>query len=529
MFIDFHVHPTLKAFRQKRNFWDTLTFDKKIYKKLPWIIQKSVQEIAVDSQSNLKKVNIARIKCSILSLVCIEKQYFDINRKNVLLNLLLKPKHHKYLAQTLLGLYEQDAIAELAITKNPDSPVNYWDELQEQYAFMTDETYNTYRDRKMVIVKDYDMYNTLKYDESIVRMVISIEGANALLNYPSYGYLNSIQQDDTLLRAQLSANISALKSWGGGDHAPFFITICHFFWNHFSGHSKSLGPQKGVLFKNKQWNISLVPGMENMIRQEVGLDEGITALGWLLIELLLDKTNGKRILIDTKHMSLKARLEYYEYIEKKALEGDQIPIINSHAAVNGVHKYADSVHYPDVAKTDVYERFSRWSINLYDEEIIQIHKSGGIIAVMLHEKRLPGAAVVQRLNQLKKRRYQKKLKATYISLMMGNIFQIVAVINHPSAWDIIAIGTDLDGLVDAFDNYDNIFEYLDIINDIQSYLNDIPNNNVIYKNNVQHLLTVEEMKRLMFNISPMELAEKIAYHNAEQFMKKYFTDDYRRH
>ena len=73
MFIDFHVHPTLKAFRQKRNFWDTLTFDKKIYKKLPWIIQKSVQEIAVDSQSNLKKVNIARIKCSICSLVCIEK------------------------------------------------------------------------------------------------------------------------------------------------------------------------------------------------------------------------------------------------------------------------------------------------------------------------------------------------------------------------------------------------------------------------------------------------------------------------
>ena len=47
-----------------------------------------------------------------------------------------------------------------------------------------------------------------------------------------------------------------------------------------------------------------------------GVDEGMTPLGEKAVALLLDKSKGRRVLIDIKHISLKSRKWYYNYLKK---------------------------------------------------------------------------------------------------------------------------------------------------------------------------------------------------------------------
>jgi hypothetical protein len=176
-------------------------------------------------------------------------------------------------------------------------------------------------------------------------------------------------------------NIKTIKSWNTGNYAPFFLTFSHHFWNQLCGHAISLPFYKGKI---------------KILNQDEGIEWEMSEVGKVALCALLSKKNGKRILIDTKHMSIEGKKWYYrcinEYNENKD-KYNKIPIISSHAGVSGQKTMVKTCKKPKDANT-LYQnsesRFNVWDINLSDEEISIIYKSNGLIGLNFDERILAG-------------------------------------------------------------------------------------------------------------------------------------------
>ncbi len=135
---------------------------------------------------------------------------------------------------------------------------------------------------------------------------------------------------------------------------------------------------------------------------------GISDLGKEVIDVAYEmeiNNNKTPILIDIKHMSLQSRLDFYKYRKNR---GYTLPIIASHMGVTGysIKEWKDAInrdkcryHYDQGIRTvkTLMERktagkwgainreftFNPWSINLMDEDIVAILKSGGLIGLNL--------------------------------------------------------------------------------------------------------------------------------------------------
>lgn len=136
---------------------------------------------------------------------------------------------------------------------------------------------------------------------------------------------------------------------------------------------------------------------------------GLTAWGKRIIKKLYDQ----KILIDLKHMSLFTRTQL---IAERSLQGfENIPLICTHAGLTGFHsdlryrfmntrpKLQDGVWRirHNKAKGRVSNSsFNASSINLYDEEIVMIIRSKGLIGISLDQRILgfPTDSVAYQLN-----------------------------------------------------------------------------------------------------------------------------------
>src|SRR5690606_10738749 len=113
----------------------------------------------------------------------------------------------------------------------------------------------------------------------------------------------------------------------------------------------------------------------------------------------LEPRGGRRILIDVKHMSARARKEYYEAIvrpynanyehwsaDKQARYG-RLPVLFSHAAYAGADTLDTLIEKAD-REHDHYHvpPFYAWNINLCDEDIREVHASGGLIGLCFDQR-----------------------------------------------------------------------------------------------------------------------------------------------
>lgn len=212
-----------------------------------------------------------------------------------------------------------------------------------------------------------------------------------------------------------------------------------------------------------------------------------------------------RILIDVKHMSLKAREEFYEYHRKVAPD---VPIIASHIGVTGysISEWVDALDKAEKGKTNLPVvklrteareagqwgkiprkfHFNPWTINLMDEDIIAIAESGGLMGVSLDVrilgfvsrlKNVTSDGVYEYLSTEEFRNYfpyynvkglplesyetgleSELFPNKHESHMLAfcfNILHIVSVIANyaelpqgKKPWDFVCIGSDFDGLID---------------------------------------------------------------------------------
>ena len=207
--------------------------------------------------------------------------------------------------------------------------------------------------------------------------------------------------------------LSIAKKW---DQPPLFATFTHHFYNQFCGHCQSL--QKISLF----------------VDQSYGMGSDFTPFGLDVIDAMLNKADGKRILVDIKHMSKIARKKYYEILETN-YKSENIPIIASHAAVAG---NGDT-------------RFCNEEINFDDDEIIQIKESYGIFGIMLEKNRIASQSKLQTITD--DLFGGKKLWSELIWNQIQYMAKLLDRNGFDGAWDIQCIGSDYDGIINPISHF----------------------------------------------------------------------------
>jgi microsomal dipeptidase-like Zn-dependent dipeptidase len=243
-----------------------------------------------------------------------------------------------------------------------------------------------------------------------------------------------------------------------------------------------------------------------MMSQEEGINTGFTPLGLKVLDKLLDTKSGKRVMIDIKHLSTLARKEYFELMDTK-YSGENLPVIVSHGAVNGLHSADD----PVVKIPGSHGMFNSADINFYDVEFVEIAKRGGVIGLQMDERRLADEAL---LKQIKGKIARRKILFHRSKLFWNQIRHIAEVLDSAGhfGWGIQSIGTDFDGVVDPLNGYWTSEElpYLDdyLLKHAYNYMQGDGKN------------LVESRNR---KIDPEEIVSRVMTDNGFEFFRKFFV------
>jgi microsomal dipeptidase-like Zn-dependent dipeptidase len=416
------------------------------------------------SQSNFTALHQGKFRVVIAALNPIEKNFFTskLGKGN------LADWFYNFI--TMIGKKKIDFIQE-----NKD----YFLDLCAEYNFfkqLHDTVVTIYgEDMRYRLTSNFKDIVTNRKTPNVISVVLSIEGGN------SFNTDNSQPPDNSVL-----LKIDDVKQW---THPPFFVSLCHHFYNYFGGHVRSL---PSFLFTRP-------------IRQEQKKhqDDDITQPGIKVIHRLLCKANGRRIYIDIKHMSRLVRIAYYRILEND-YNTEQIPIIVSHGAVNGYPRLDDS----DCPQRDRNGKFLGRDINFYDDEILRIAKSGGIFGLQIDDRVITNKCELRKIKFLCWNKNKKLMKRA--GLVWNQIQYIADLLdkNGYYAWGTTALGTDFDGIVDPPDGYWTSAEIPKLYDNL-----------IIHANNyLQHKTFNVPGNRVPAN----QIMDQIFSGNAMNFLSKYY-------
>ncbi len=475
MIIDLHCHPNLKSFNSGfpepiANIWDALQHN--LDSKLAVSIRDLVAHIHMESQCNLDNMVAGDVRVFQLSLYPTERGFLHLrNVPTVLLG-----KRRINIVQEVVTGYSESSI------KEQKKHYNYFEDLQAEYNYVKNQQGKSPDGKsEFIIVNNYTELQKALEKKNTYIGIITIEGAHV--------FGTGAPQTDTLSKAKLiellTANIQSIKNW---EHPPFIVNLSHHFWNHLAGQATS--------FKRP---------INKLFNQNKGKNKGITEAGWHAIREMLSTSNGKRILIDTKHMSIASRKEYYAFIDNHNYvnPNNKIPIISSHACANGFKTMDSSIKQNDIIAKARKGRLYKWSINISDEEAKIIHDSEGLIGLMMDKGNLGGIDLIKEIGEIKDN--VKKRKA-FAHLFLDNALQLVKAVGEKSGWNMIALGTDFDGTITHMDPYATAATLPMLQEDLIAYLEE-----------------KEYHKDLWFGYTPTEIVEKMFSKNAMDFYKKFFV------
>jgi microsomal dipeptidase-like Zn-dependent dipeptidase len=539
-FTDFHCHPSMKAFyssvnfSHKKNLWEFIPENSEC-KELPKILRKQIREMIKHSQMNLDACKKGRVGLLFASLYPIERGWFD---ENNLSQIVISKETFAKSAICSSGL-NAEFVRKMINDIENNKGVNYFTDLASEYYYLKSEIAKSEQtDNEFFIANCYDDLIKIGFSngKTSIGLLINIEGGHSLIEFENYKDLKKTPfrklnkkkfPEYNEYKSIIFNNIEVLKGLKpvfvdidgyntevNFEHCPFYITFAHHFWNLLCGHADSL-------------NI----GGDLVLNQNRGKNRKFTKLGKEVICKLLEKSSDKRrILIDIKHLSIKSRKAFFKIFKEQYFSNNDVfPIISSHSAVNGRNSYLS------VPRDEMEELFlNAADINLFDEDIRMIYESDGIIGIILNEARLIGFKSRIKIKKNKKKIWKLKKhdpqstviqeleaenRSEYLLSLISNIFHIVDVINKKEAWDMICIGSDFDGMIDALDDYVLANEFHDLKADLISFIDkttDLANINI----------TAARFSHLKFGYLNAKILDKIFHSNSLEFLKKYYHDSF---
>jgi microsomal dipeptidase-like Zn-dependent dipeptidase len=484
---DFHIHSSLKSFNAETidSPWVKMENDCMGH-LVKWMV-KVTKEMPKYSQANFEALVKANVRLACVSIVPIEK-------KMIMPSLVKDKKSHDTTA-CISGISKKYDFEQLKTEE-----INYFDDLVSHIEYLL-----SYKDKPHDVdgkpftckfpTSGVQLANMLQETDALA-VVLTIEGGHSLTHSIEYKDVSDTPEfkDLALKNVKRLKGILPLRDNDASKilGIPIFsLGLNHFFWNGLSGQARTLSKAQNLLMSQKSH-----------------IDEGVTPLGVAVVELLLENTEGRRILIDIKHMSLATRKWYYGFVKEKRKKGDNIPIICTHSGIAGLSWNDEKYTHKD-RKNKLHTSFlNNWTINLSNEDILEIYHSKGMIGLQLDKKKLCGSEALKLIASTFVG--SKQRKEVYVKIIAANILSVIKAINHKNAWNILCIGSDYDGLVIPFDTYPTSAEFGLLATDLVHFFS----NPVA----ISTLFSVEDIKRLMFGFTAMGIVEKIMSSNLRDFM-----------
>lgn len=302
-------------------------------------------------------------------------------------------------------------------------PYNYFEDLMNEYTFLKklngkapiggSHFYN--------LISNAGQLNTV----SNLLVIPTIEGAHVFCNGTNVMNNDNWTGVEDRIKIVKGSSGDPDKDW---EHPPIFITLAHHFYNGLCSHAKSLTGLAGDLLDQSY-------GMRDTGHAKVDKELPISDTGKIVIDALLSDTNGRRILIDIKHMSIEARNEYYNILKTK-YAGQSIPIICSHGAL--------------------YE-FYKHEINMDQTDILEIYRTNGLFGLEMDQRIL--GYDDKRFKNWIKGIFQKKQKREYLHAyyFWQNLIRIAEIAYQngyqDDPWKCICLGSDYDGIINPLNTY----------------------------------------------------------------------------
>ena len=422
-YIDFHCHPSLKPFGKSFNYTPAgIHISHRNSKRSIWHynppslfdkLLNYVTGLTKFSQASFTSLVKGGVGIVCVSLYPLEKWFVRKKMNNELLLDLT--------ANFALGVGGKriDYIQGIRdYFKDVEAQYDFYQQLDGKIVQLPEGKFRYKLVKSFTEIENIKNQNSAGEKVHTICVILSIEGLHVL----NTGLRQAFSEVEVL------TNLEKIKNW---EFRPFFVTIAHHFWNELCGHSESLS---GIILK--------------FADQSEGLNSGFTSLGRKVLERLVDETNSKRIIPDIKHMSIQARKEYYEMLESGNPKFKNLPVIASHAACNGLKSFED----PIVAHHSTAGKLNPVSINFFDEEIIRIAKSKGIIGLQLDERRIVNKKTLKKTKNSLKR---NKIMHYRSELLWNQIQHIAEVLDAEGlfAWGCMVIGSDFDGIIDSLNGF----------------------------------------------------------------------------
>jgi len=459
-FADLHCHPTLKTYGR--------TFDKGSsskgksdiwHQKKPTFHALFLQRltgITRFSQADFSSMLSSRVRFAFVSLYPFEKGFF------------FTPWLPDHISARLAAWVTSIGFHRVTYLQRHK---NYFEDLMGELRFLEESPRNCYLNGTKYswsFLKPGQKTSCIEKRPNHLYVIPTIEGAH-ILNTGLREYGRKASQGEVL------DNIRQLKKL---ENAPFFITLAHNFNNDLCGHAPSLNGLGGILDQS-----------ENM-------GTGFTKLGWEVIRHLLDPEWGRPIYIDLKHMSLKARKEFYTWHRNTQCAA---PFLVSHGAFTGLTFDESRGRIPLFADDE---------INFYDEELVLLARSGGVFGLQLDAKRLAPKADIRKSVFSGTAKDQVYKSAGIFWNQIRHAAEVLDAHNLP-AWDTLCIGSDFDGTIDPLERIWSVREFNILANELMKYA----------KAYLKAGTLKQERNR---TLSAEEVVRKLTLENAERFVIQFW-------
>ncbi|MDB5272469.1 MAG: peptidase [Chitinophagaceae bacterium] len=474
-FIDIHVHPTLKPYGKsyyvdnnhgkQHNSFDLYSEACVWHKDQVSLISEAEENtagFAIYTQADFTTLRKGQLKVVVASLYPMEKGFFKTKQD-------LPKEARSFIGNCITAFGKSRINAVLS------DQFNYWEDVKSEYGFLQllDNQIPSGGASRYKLISSFQ---EVDFSQDYIYVLLSVEG--------SHLFCEGNDTRDENSWKNLDQNVAHMKNPVTWPHTPVFLTFAHHFYNGLCSHAESL-PSALQTFLDQS------DGLE----KPVDGNNYITAHGYHLIDLLYSTENGKRILIDIKHMAKATRKEFYAYHASKY---SAIPVIYSHGGVRGSHPYYDK------------------EINVDDEDIDYICKSGGLIGMEMDQRIMGYNGTTDKFLHWLKNIFHShnKLDIQWAEPFWNSVIYIAEhcyknKISESDPWKFVCLGTDYDGIINPLNRY-RTADTLPMLREVLiNYLNDYWS---------QSNPTIPNLTG-----GPADqVIDKIMYHNAFLFLTSHF-------
>ncbi len=410
IFFDLHVHSTLKPFLLS-------AIDS------PWqdydvaTPQERVQRTSRLTASDFKKLLRSGTRVITLALHPVERY--------LLTSVLARPVMYALVFRMRLERMRQ------VLQRNPFLI------LQQEYQLLLAYLREPGGAGEALIVQQPEDIDAALQDPNKIAIILSIEGGHALgFEYRHYTFptIRGFSFDPFV---ELGCDrIRSRLDWAARNQVHM-ITLVHMVYNELAT------PARAVEYKGLQ---NLLPNPYRTVRF-LGRYRGLTNWGSYFVE----EAYKRHILIDVKHCDSVSRRHVYEIAQDY-----HMPVIASHVAASG--RGAPSRRDTTRARRQS-NGFNPWDINLHDEDIAAIMRSGGLIGLIMDERVLAGEKL------LKVVRKDAKLALLPLTQHIRYMYEqgLEAGLEPRQAFGALCIGSDYDGYIDPIDAVPTVLEYPSVL------------------------------------------------------------------